>query len=91
MPLAPQSPPSPASPPLPRLLTSDGVHRCDSALHHVVQVEHLVLQAGGDHRLPVVAESSSVDGETLQVDALDLWVGLPVHLQENTEKHWKVT
>lgn len=66
-------------------LTSDGVDRCDAALHHVVQVEHLVLQAGGDHRLPVAAELSSVDGEALQVDALDFGVGLPVHLQRDTE------
>lgn len=66
-------------------LTSDSVHRCDAALHHVVHVEHPVLQAGGDHRLSVAAELSAVHRETLQVDALDLGVGLPVHLQGNTE------
>lgn len=58
------------------------MNRCDSSLHHVIQVEHLVLQAGGDHRLSVQAELSFVDGETLQVDALDLRVCLSVHLQE---------
>lgn len=66
------------------LLTSDSVNRCDSALHHVVQVEHLVLQTGGDHCLSVAAELGRVDREALQVDALDLRVGLPIHLQENT-------
>lgn len=66
-------------------LTSDSVHRCDAALHHVVHVEHPVLQAGGDHRLSVAAELSAVHWETLQVDALDLGVGLPIHLQWDTE------
>jgi len=63
-------------------LTSHRVHRCDAALPHVVQVEGLVLQAGSDHRVSVPAEAGSVDGEPLQVDALDLWVRLPVHLQD---------
>lgn len=65
------------------LLTSHSVNRCNSALHHVVQVEHLVLQAGGDYRLSIAAEPGPVDREALQVDALDLRVGLPIHLQEN--------
>lgn len=71
--------------------TSDGADRHHPALHHVVQVEHLVPQAGGDHCLSVPAEPGLVDGEPLQVDALNLRVCLPVHLKENrvrvTESH----
>lgn len=69
------------------LLTSDSVHRCDLTTHHVVHIEHLVLQAGGDHRFSISAERCFVDGETLQVDALDLWVCLPVHLKEEKHTH----
>lgn len=62
------------------------MNRRHSALHHVVQVEHLVLQAGGDHHLAVHAELSFVDGELLQVDALDLRVRLSVNLKRNQVK-----
>lgn len=63
--------------------TSDGVDWHHPALHHVVQVEHLVLRARGDDHLSGPAEPGLVDGEPVQVDALDLWVGLPVHLRKN--------
>lgn len=68
------------------MLTSDGVHWCDPALHHVVQVEHPVLGAGGHDRLAVAAEAGLVDREVLQVDALDLRVRLPVHLRAQRPK-----
>lgn len=65
--------------------TSDGVHGHDAALHHVIQVEHLVPLASGDDHLAITAEASSVDGEGLQVDALDLWVRLPIDLHDHID------
>lgn len=64
------------------LLTTDSGHWDHFALHHVVDVEELVLQAGGHHLLAVGAEAGLVHRKPLQVDALDLGVGLPVHLKE---------
>lgn len=47
----------------------------------MVDVEHLVAQAGSEERLSVAAEEGAVHWEAIQVDALDLRVALPVHLQ----------
>lgn len=67
------------------LLTSDRVDWLHAALHHVVDVEHLVAQAGGEKRLPITAEEGAVHREAFQVDALDLRVALSVHLQGDTQ------
>lgn len=68
-------------------LTSDPGHRNDLPLHHVIDVEELVLHACRHHLLAVCTETSFIDREVLQVDTLDLWVGLPIHLRgEETEQ-----
>lgn len=61
--------------------TSDVLHRCDASFHHVVHVEYFVPRAGGDDGVAVATEASLVNGEAVQVDALDFTVGLAVHLR----------
>lgn len=62
------------------LLTSDPGHGDDLPLHHVIDVEEFVPHACGHHLLSISTETCLIHREVLQVDALDLWIGLTVHL-----------
>lgn len=67
-------------------LTSDPGHRDDLPLHHVVDVEEFVPHACGHHLLSVCAETRLIHREFLQVDALDLGIGLTIHLRGERER-----
>lgn len=69
-----------------RDLTSNCGDRDDLALHHVVDVEELVSHACSDHLLAVGTKAGLIHRKLLQVDALNLWVGLAVNLYSRQQE-----